>query len=169
MTTPTPSQEAKQEREEQKIWEYFYKGDGGYQPPYFPPASTPGTYTLTFRPMKETTPTPSQGETTNYTPMYRQGDVYIKPVTALPKGAKKVDHGILALGEVTGHKHQLVKTRPSQYQLYEDNSGFFLEVKDPTELVHEEHKTIVIQPGLYDVDIQQEYDYFQGAIRRVQD
>jgi hypothetical protein len=42
-------------------------------------------------------------------PVWRQGDVVVLRNVTIPKTAKEIKHdGVLALGEVTGHKHQVV-------------------------------------------------------------
>ena len=99
----------------------------------------------------------------------RQGDLAIKPINKLPDNLKKVSN-VLATGEATGHKHQLLERTEGQFSVLEDSQGRkYLEINQPTDLVHEEHKTITIEKGLYFVDNEQEYDYFAEQTNRVQD
>lgn len=91
---------------------------------------------------------------------YRQGDVFIRSVDKLPDGVKQVqrDNGrvILAYGEVTGHAHAIEDRGATIYE----NPGVddrFLILNGPATIVHEEHGTIALDPGVYQVNIQREY------------
>ena len=87
--------------------------------------------------------------------MYRHGDLLILKVDEISKVNKREDK-ILAEGEVTGHHHQL----QGNATIYGKQEGIqFVEIVDPTQLVHEEHKAIDLQPGNYKVFRQREYDY----------
>ena len=88
--------------------------------------------------------------------MYRQGDVLLRKVESIPEDAKPSDDDIILKGEATGHAHRIVNgtiftrsTRPIQ---------MFVEASAGAILVHEEHETIQIEPGFYEVIRQQEYD-----------
>ena len=97
--------------------------------------------------------------------MYRQGDVLLIPVKSIPKGANELprDNGrvVLAYGEVTGHAHAFSSGRATMFR--EDGSGggggTFLLVKGgaPAALRHEEHTTVKVPPGNYEVRRQREY------------
>lgn len=92
--------------------------------------------------------------------MVRQGDVMLKPVEQLPLGAQLAKRAggrvILAEGEVTGHHHAI---RDAGVGLLEVEGRRFLRVPDAgARLEHEEHSTIEVEPGLYEVVIQREYD-----------
>jgi len=97
--------------------------------------------------------------------MYQQGDVLLFKVEKLE--GKKLDHLVLAEGEVTGHCHKISK---GLAELFESGSTKYLEVKsDYAELTHEEHKTITIPKGIYKVGIVKEFDHFLEESRNVQD
>ena len=101
---------------------------------------------------------------------FRQGDLSFTPIKKLPENLKIVLSSILALGENTGHKHQLLERVEQQFQVLEDEKGIkYLSINQPTDLVHEEHKTITIQPGFYWMQNEREYDYFTLEVNRVQD
>jgi hypothetical protein len=96
--------------------------------------------------------------------LYRQGDVLIREITEIPNNLSKVprDQGrvVLAYGEVTGHAHAI--TDPAVQMLasdIEDITRAFLMVESetPVELRHEEHDTITLPPGNYEVRRQREY------------
>lgn len=107
---------------------------------------------------------------------FRQGDVFLDAVKALPAGGALVplDRGrlILAYGEVTGHAHAVVDaTMPAEIppaRLFESPDGErYLLVDRPCALTHEEHGRIELAPGAYRVVRQREY--FPSEIRQVAD
>lgn len=94
--------------------------------------------------------------------MYRQGDVLIVPVKSMPKALEPVDREngrvILAHGEATGHAHAI---RDKRATLFRDPKleAIFMQVSgnDAVALEHDEHSTIHIPPGNYEVLRQREY------------
>jgi len=75
---------------------------------------------------------------------------------------KEVRTKTLAEGEVTGHAHRVtvkVMERSDLVRLFEG----------PTEVVHEEHKTIVLPDKKWASDVVKEYDHLQDMERRVVD
>ena len=94
--------------------------------------------------------------------MYRQGDVLIVALDAIPSdqiqyaeiphdavSVPRGPHGFaLADGKATGHTHRIDSEHASLYQL---DGVRFLCASAPVDLMHEEHGTIVIRPGAYRV------------------
>lgn len=107
--------------------------------------------------------------------IFRQGDVLLMQVEAVPAGAKDVtpdDRIVLAFGEVTGHAHACyeprTKDRPAgKALLWDAGAERFLQVIQTTALKHEEHTAITLTPGVYRVVQQREYS--PEAIRNVAD
>ena len=105
--------------------------------------------------------------------LYRQGDVLIQRVTALPKGESKPVNAeagrlILAYGEVTGHSHAVLTTnREAEMVELIETVERYLMVHRSTTVVHEEHDEIALGPGVYRVWTQREYS--PQEIRRVSD
>lgn len=104
---------------------------------------------------------------------YRQGDVLIRQVSALPAGAQDVtpnDRIVLAHGEVTGHAHAIAPGEAREFSM-KDAVGVvkrFLSVVTGTATVrHEEHAPIPLPPGTY--EIVQQREYTPEAIRNVAD
>ena len=93
--------------------------------------------------------------------MFRQGDILIVPVDEVPEDLKKVplESGrmVLAHGEATGHAHVLEGEATFLAADLEDLEQRFLEVEAESKLVHDEHDTITIPPGNYEVRRQREY------------
>ena len=97
---------------------------------------------------------------------YQQGDVLLKKYNGMITG-KKLHHLILAEGEVTGHKHEVIK---GEAELIESNKNWYLKVLSEEAIVtHQEHKPITIPKGVYEVSIVEEYDHFEEEARKVRD
>lgn len=87
---------------------------------------------------------------------YRQGDVLIIRAEAPEAESIKAEGPlVLALGESTGHCHQ-IRNRAA-VDLIEEGVRRFLRVRETSLLEHEEHAAVPIPPGEYEVIIQQEY------------
>lgn len=104
---------------------------------------------------------------------YRQGDVFIESVAALPAAehltAVPRDAGrvILAYGEVTGHAHALTADQVALFRDLRDASTWLVIRDVPAPLLHEEHAPIALPPGLY--RIQRQREYTPEAVRFVAD
>jgi hypothetical protein len=92
--------------------------------------------------------------------LLRQGDVLLiaraaKPTCALTPRPADRGRVILAYGEVTGHAHAL---DAALAELFEDRAGgLFLRASAGAALAHEEHGTIQVAPGWYEIRRQREY------------
>lgn len=95
--------------------------------------------------------------------MYRQGDILLEETDSLPKNLKKKDN-VLARGEATGHKHQIVNGKV----LISNSGEQFVVANNETQLVHEEHAPIVLTDAIFRVRRQREYDITEG-VRQVMD
>lgn len=98
--------------------------------------------------------------------IYRQGDVLIRRVASIPTGAKPKarDNGrvILAYGEATNHAHQIAAPdEVGAVLLTVAESATFLRLTKKAQLVHEEHATIDLPAGTYEVVRQREWQYGQ--------
>lgn len=93
--------------------------------------------------------------------MYRQGDVLIRPITSLPDGLQPVplEDGrvILAHGEATGHAHAVLGDVEFLAADLDDLEQRFLRVEREAQVVHDEHATITLPPGEYEIIRQREY------------
>ena len=99
--------------------------------------------------------------------IFRHGDLLIKRIGELPANLTKLKTTVLAEGETTGHKHKLVG---QQVQVFKDsNQQMYVELKEPAQLVHEEHKTIDLDAGNYVIIHEREFEPFEQEIRRVAD
>ena len=97
---------------------------------------------------------------------FQQGDVIIKPVKAVPTDAQPLGTRVLREGEATGHAH--VATGEG-VQLFIRGEALYMRVPAGTEVVHEEHATITVPPGVYEISAVREYDHFAEEARPVLD
>lgn len=98
----------------------------------------------------------------------RQGDVMIRGIKTAPKGErKKRADGALAYGEVTGHKHAVADLKAAE--VFDCGGGLYMSVtaEGGVSIVHEEHGTVRIPKGDYEITIQREYS--PDEIRKVVD
>ena len=100
--------------------------------------------------------------------MKQQGDVIIERVGRLPNGCRKLDHLVLAEGEVTGHKHEII-LQGDLIELYEKDNKMYVKAKSKGLLKHAEHKTIEVDPGIWEVRKVREKDHFADEVREVRD
>ena len=95
---------------------------------------------------------------TNSPAIYRQGDVMLVSVGTLPEGAVEKPHNgrvVLAEGEVTGHAHTITAPAPmlKEYAL-PGTARRFLSVEEllaGVDLTHQEHSTITLPPGVFEI------------------
>lgn len=102
----------------------------------------------------------------NASTWYQQGDVLIKPVDAIPAGAKATSTRVLAEGEATGHKHL---AEAEDVRLFLHEGTLYMNAPTGTTVVHEEHGPLVIPAGQYQIGIVREYDHFAEEARYVMD
>jgi hypothetical protein len=100
-----------------------------------------------------------------------QGDVLFLKVDELPKGLKKrkeKERVVFAEGEATGHAHA---TGLDKFiETYTDaDDQLWAKLTQPKEVVHEEHGTVTLDPGIYRIGIVREVDPFSEEIRQVAD
>lgn len=97
--------------------------------------------------------------------MFRQGDVLLVPVAAMPEGRRIASEGgrlVLARGEATGHHHSVAEDHG---ELVDAAEGVFLRIMTAAPLEHQEHGAITLEPGVYRVLRQREYA--PGAVDRM--
>lgn len=89
--------------------------------------------------------------------MYRQGDVLFKPSTRMdPDIREELDTDIVARGEETGHAHRV---QPPG-KIMQAGSVLFVEVPEgeTAKVTHEEHDSLALPEGIYEVANQREYE-----------
>ena len=88
--------------------------------------------------------------------MYRHGDILLAKVETIPEAAKRLQHLVLAQGELTGHSHRIAERDVAA--LFETPDELFLRVTAQcATLVHQEHGPIELPKGSYRVWRQREY------------
>lgn len=100
--------------------------------------------------------------------MYRQGDILFKETNSIPTVTKVRTNGHILEGEATGHIHRVAETDLENCELTECGTELYLNVSESgISIVHEDHKTIGLPPGNYEIVRQREYS--PEAIRNVVD
>lgn len=113
-----------------------------------------------------------------------QGDVQFKSIGGLPKGAKKINHKPIALGEHSGHEHVVT----GDVELFELNGKVYAAVGSDGAMlqhVHEsnfggnyktkktlpmaDHKALKLEPGVYEFFIQNSYNPYAKLMEKVID
>jgi hypothetical protein len=107
--------------------------------------------------------------------VYRHGDLLIVPVNKKRKDkVKKSETNCILEGEVTNHHHRADKNASVSIAVLEptQTTDYYrgvieVPVRKKTDITHEEHDTITLDPGKYETFVQREYDPIQE--RRVID
>lgn len=100
--------------------------------------------------------TPSQQPQRQRQQQIRQGDLLFVRQATLPADVtlSKRPTGVILEGETTGHAHRLTQGAV----LDAPTGAMWLEVLDtPTEVRHEEHHTVTLDPGVWIIIRQREY------------
>jgi len=102
----------------------------------------------------------------------QQGDVLLQQLNGTPCGKQRIipRHArgfVLAEGEATGHAH--VIDSETNARLIEIGDRLILQLQEEAELKHEEHGPVTLEPGVWEVGIVEEYDYFAQMTRNVVD
>ena len=104
--------------------------------------------------------------------LYRHGDLLIRQVKKIPLSARRLSTNIVAHGE-NGHRHklhgshQVYGTHSSQnYRIIEPT---YFQAKEEISLKHQEHNTLKISKGLYEILHEREYNPFKNIQQEVGD
>jgi hypothetical protein len=102
---------------------------------------------------------------------YRQGDVLLCAVDEIPPQAKRVprdgDRVVVAEGELTGHAHAFAAKGVRLFRERQSQRSFLSVAEGGAQLCHEEHGSILVPQGCYELRRQREYA--PAAPRRVRD
>ncbi len=84
---------------------------------------------------------------------YRQGDVLIVEVKSIPKEVKERKQGVLVEGEVTGHAHRIAPNDLTKAKVgfMDEPQRLFVEAIENIRIVHEDHATIELPAGRYEL------------------
>ena len=90
------------------------------------------------------------------TKLYRHGDLLVQSADEVPPDSRKLNHLVLAEGELTGHSHRIAERDSAA--LFQAPGGLYLRVTgERATLVHQEHGPIELTRGVYRVWRQREY------------
>ncbi|SVC53264.1 uncharacterized protein METZ01_LOCUS306118 [marine metagenome] len=102
----------------------------------------------------------------------RHGDLLLKSDEdiVIPKGSKSLKTDVLAEGEATGHTHRLVgQAQILEHEAADGTVEKFVDAKQDSQLVHQEHNTIDIPKGVYRVVQEREFDVIDEMSKQVYD
>lgn len=98
----------------------------------------------------------------------RHGDIGFVPSDGM-KG-EVIEHKgefVVGYGETTGHTHRLSVRNKEDLIIRKDSNGdYYFELLKEGTLVHEEHKTLIVPPGIYRKFQEEEVDHFAGSVMR---
>lgn len=101
----------------------------------------------------------------------RHGDIPLHKIDKLPEGLTKIsskEEHILAEGETTGHMHRLKCAE--KVDMFTDTFGNrYVAINGKATVSHEEHKTLIIDPGVYRIGKEREKDWFSLSVKKVID
>jgi hypothetical protein len=102
------------------------------------------------------------------------GECLIHKIDKMPKGVGKVkthdDCHVIAPSETSGNHH--VIDIKEGVEFYEKDGVLYLKNDVETDvrcIVKERHDNITLEPGIWEIDKQQEYDYFTESHRNIAD
>lgn len=113
-------------------------------------------------------------------PIANQGEIRIDHIGALPEGmntvsVEKTAKGFIISHSESGHHHLLdgdVEVMERTSDVPPGMKMLYAIVKEPSRLLQDAetpHKTIDLDPGIYEMRIKREFDPFSKQARRVQD
>lgn len=104
----------------------------------------------------------------------RHGDVDLFRINKLPAGVRKVKGTTVALGESSGHHHTIYALDTAKVTVYEGDVAKLVDKYVVIEggqavIRHQEHESIVLNSGIYEVKIEQDFNPFEKEYKRVID
>jgi hypothetical protein len=99
---------------------------------------------------------------------FQQGDVVGRKLKSLPQGEQKIVARrtlVLAHGE-SGHSHVI---EDDEAELIQIGERMLLKLAKAATVTHEEHKPIMLSPGIWEIGRVTEYDWLSRMERQVVD
>lgn len=94
---------------------------------------------------------------------FQTGDVLYHERKEIPEGFTRIQGDLIHQGR--DHPH----TIQGAFGLYTQGEKMFIEAVEPCKLLHPEHHSIMIPPGIYEKGIVLEYDHLLEESRQVID
>ena len=96
------------------------------------------------------------------TDKYRQGDLLFVKAENMPKGIFRSKDSVILRGEATGHSHKLVNGVVFKSFLFmRRTEEIWVKVGEDGRVIHEEHKTLELPTGVYQVIRQREFNPYR--------
>ena len=101
--------------------------------------------------------------------MYRQGDVLFVAINDIPaKVGEWTKKNVLVEGEATGHHHAVAPIDMESVEFFIDKDGrCIMQNKKPVNITHQEHHTINLPAGAW--EIRRQVEYFPEGWKQVRD
>jgi hypothetical protein len=100
----------------------------------------------------------------------RHGDVLLIRVGNLPEGKQvRRREPIVEYGEMTGHAHRLTGDAEVILMDGREEQKYVIVGEQGGTLIHEEHDTIILDPGYYQAVRQKEFNQYERSARNVLD
>lgn len=100
-----------------------------------------------------------------------QGDITFIPLNKFEHTNTEAHDGsyIVGYGEATGHHHMVTVANPHDLEIVKVSDGYIMRLTSEATVTHQEHKPIILAPGIYRVGHEREKDWFSLATRNVID
>lgn len=99
--------------------------------------------------------------------LVRQGDILLIPRAELPYDAQPIPRSgrclVIARGEATGHTHAIVE---ADVLLFVSKDDRYILVPSTVLILHEEHTSVPLLPGVYEVRRQRSLPLFLHTLTR---
>ncbi len=99
----------------------------------------------------------------------QQGDVLLKRVEKMPEGVTEIQRKNGRIEVMHGEQGHIHAIEDVDAMFYEKDGKHYLLATKPVRLIHEEHHTQIVEPGIWEIGQVKEYDYFQEMERTVRD
>ena len=98
----------------------------------------------------------------------QQGDVTLIKLDVFPPGEVKIvsKQKCLVMHGEGGHSHVV---EDDEAELIQIGEKMLLKLGKTATIVHEEHKEITLEPGIWEIGQINEYDYFSKMVKKVVD
>lgn len=105
-----------------------------------------------------------------YNKPIQHGEMILKPIKKLPKGAVDVTDSFIGSFSRAGHHHVL---NSKSMSIVKTKDGIYVQVHNEGTITHQKttdaHGDLPLPVGIYQIGIKTEYDLFEDVIRNVQD
>ena len=97
--------------------------------------------------------------------MWRQGDLLFVKADSIPERAIQQKNNVILRGEATGHSHRLENGKIFRSLMWaRSTTEIWIKVGEDGRVIHEEHKTLELPQGTYQIIRQREFNPFENRL-----